>query len=981
MPLPRVTVFDRLPCEAGAISYPSLRYTRCAIELARGAASTCTLEASLDAVQQSSIRRGRILMLDSPRLHSGRLECVVATVRRRNTAAAVTITTLPLRYLLRRRSFVRDGTSATASYTVPALDLPARRVLERFVLPFAPFPWLLGVRQVDFAGSINIGALTRANPDQVCDLVERETQQLVVLSREDSADGTPLGYWLELLEDPGLAAPVLPGYVDGDVLDIEETDSLPDTITSVLGVADTGALMGETAWRVIASETSSPAWAQLRDPSGGEPPVLEDGQFVGAWIRLSDGAALPILASRGADSAVQLARPVPVGALVGLVATQTGQPIREITSPSGIAAVGVLQGEATVARSRTERNFLNYADLQQGLTGWSHVGAPPRGRIVARSRRDPVEVLGTVQSAASAGALALSLDALPPGPIHRGDPIRIDAWVATTGAGVPTAAGVVTLAITPAIPAGGIADGVPIPLRGPDGSLRSTQADGAQAAGAGTIQLRGLPIIPALATGQTVTVTEGASVAWTLLSGGSGSGEVTYNCRPVDQLIAAGVSVAVSETWRYWDDVSGTGFYVERITTFTTSGTLVSTYVPGDAALTIDFGGLRNPPISSMGGPEAEFLSGSFGRDSTVTRTYTIDVPAAWDGAQEAVVTLTSPIVQAQPVNAAGSVSGVGAVILPAGAATGAMSVRLKLLAAVAVASGSTVTLPGQTAWVAEAQQVPTSSTLTLALLDPLSSAVPAGRPVRIIRVRDLAADEPGSDTTLQFDAIGVGATLPVQLRSAPIQLPVDPATPITARARIGVTTGGAPSAALATGRWQLSGLGSAIDQFVVPPQVGDELLTLHHTLNASEALTATVTRQITIAFSCTISGADRLDARLRYAMLTLSNDAAVPFTIDSFSNRLHQRCQAVLAARSDPTRYVVQGRALDALLDRLGTDRVVIGQRIRIRDAVLGRDVERRIQSYRLAFAVDPSGRTSVASTIEAGTLDPRLSRVTVTA
>jgi hypothetical protein len=969
--------FDRVPCVAGAVGLGTLVGVPGTVRLASGSPSSVSIPCTREQYLASGARLGACAVLNDDR--RGRSWWFVSGDSDSTDGGRVNLTLAPIRSAFTRLGHVREvrpGLPDLFAFT-PGYQT-VRAGLTQYVLSGRErdgFTWLLGVGEVAYTSTMDVGgSFTRWTYERYLNAVERATGQVLTLRPELGASSQLLGFWLDLAP-ARKASPILPLYTGPYVQKGKRTGSLDEAASVVIPVSEAGDAIGATVWSVRTVTASAPFWLTLEDPAGGDPPIAEDGQFVGNGLELTDGSVLPILASRASDSAVQVARSVAAGSLVALVRDESGAPLSEITSPAALATpVGRVVREARVARSRSESNRIANSDFRNGVTGWTHSSA--FGRVVARARSDPRRLDGTVRIAAAAGVSTLDVTLPGGGRVHRGDVLQASAWEATTGAGVADAAGVVTVTVDPVVPAGGIADGTPLPIRFPDGTTRNTVASGAQAAGAGTVTLSGMPSIPALASGQTLTAIEDGTEAVQIVNAPStGSGVVTIAVVPLRQSLTVGTTVVVSEVWRVFDAINlGTEItYVPRDEIVTTSGTVSSAYTAGAVPLTLDFGGQRFPPqpIGLPGAPTPLFMTGSFLVGAAATRVYTIAGPVAWNSTGVATVSINTPgVVTAIPAGTFLTWSAGPRVVTTAPAAPGALALSLRIVTDNALPAGGTIRLEQETLYVSSTLAIPSSGELAVPLHAPTGNALAAGRAVRIVRVRDLADDQPGSPTTLQLDALGVGAALQVQIRSTSVLFRVPPGQTVTLQGRAGVTSWAIRQAnGLAT--WRI-GVGAAAAAFnVALLQEADELDAVHSILSVQETLSATALRNLTISAEKG-SGLSEFDFRVRWALLTASIDPNVPFTPASHFNTPFQAAQAVLSARSLPQRYTLEGIALREFLRQNGLEQIDPGQRVRFANADLG--VDRVVDVVAVTYNFESDDESA-----ELGILSPQLAQVTV--
>jgi hypothetical protein len=140
---------------------------------------------------------------------------------------------------------------------------------------------------------------------------------------------------------------------------------------------------------------------------------------------------------------------------------------------------------------------------------------------------------------------------------------------------------------------------------------------------------------------------------------------------------------------------------------------------------------------------------------------------------------------------------------------------------------------------------------------------------------------------------------------------------------------------------------------------------------------TGTILGQTSVKLAFYSTGADRPEfAFVKNALVTLGSDTSVPFTAGSFSNLAFRTALRVLADAVAGARYRIEGGALQAALDAIGTETapVSIGQRVRLRIDDLGIDVTVRVDQLTYSFTQPDRWQADL------GGIPPRIAAIDVT-
>jgi hypothetical protein len=386
-------------CQTGAVPLgPLTTWATARVSLADGAPPALSLSGVLRAeLAAADAREGCAVRVLSPT--RGVSWWIVAQITDAATSDTATMRCTPLRTLLGMRGLVRIG--AVYSFTPPA-DVSLRWLVRDYVLSTAELAgarpelaedgldWI-ELRTVDEpATPIVLPPFAGQTRGQVLSTIEQLSQRTAVLVAKDPLGAT--GFWLDVLRDPD-AALVETRLVEGiDVVRAERTRDVQRAASVVVPFGANTRPLGMTEWTVTAIDGAGPAWVTLRDPSAAENrwPIREDGQLVGAFVRLALGDTREITESRASDSSVRIASitGLSVNDRVGLVLDADSTPVDEVVSPSRLARVGRVVATQSASAPTLARQWARNGRVQEWTdpttpTHWTLVG----GCGVVRYRR------------------------------------------------------------------------------------------------------------------------------------------------------------------------------------------------------------------------------------------------------------------------------------------------------------------------------------------------------------------------------------------------------------------------------------------------------------------------------------------------------------------------------------------------------------------------------------------------------------------
>jgi hypothetical protein len=318
-----VQLWSAPQCQTGAVAVgPITTWQSARVSLSEGAPPGLTMSGVLRAeLTAADAREGCALRVLSPT--RGVSWWVVAQITDTAEQDVAALRCVPLRSLLALRGLVRVG--SLYSFTPPT-DVSLLWLVREYVLSTS-----------EIAG---------ARPELA----------------EDGLD------WLELrtVEEPAapIVLPPFAGQTRGQVLATLEQLSQR---TAVLVPKDA---LGATGF-----------WLDLlRDPSAAENrwPIREDGQLVGAFVRLAIGDTREITESRASDSSVRIASitGLSVNDRVGLVLDADSTPVDEVVSPSRLARVGRVVATQSASAPTLARQWARDPDRKSTRLNSSHDRVP-----------------------------------------------------------------------------------------------------------------------------------------------------------------------------------------------------------------------------------------------------------------------------------------------------------------------------------------------------------------------------------------------------------------------------------------------------------------------------------------------------------------------------------------------------------------------------------------------------------------------------
>lgn len=438
-------------CQSDAVALGALPHVqRLSITESRGGSEGGTLVTVADDLLAIGAAAGHVVRVSVP--GRGLTEWLVSRIEDSDGDMAV-VSLAPIRQVLALRGLVREETSTGLTVAFTPRPLTVSEILTQFVLSNTTTDGLswLSVGTVEYTGRLTLPAFAGYTRAQLLTAIERATGYDVVLRRIGTT-----GYAIDLLEDVGASQPTVLIEAPVSARRIQRTRSVDESETVLIPMADNKTVMGEVAWIGAAPIGVGPFWVPLTAPNGGLPPIVEDGQFVGAYAVFGGTNVQQILASRASDSAIQVtATPGhSADAAVVLWATAEGRPITEVVSPSAIAARGRVASRLVVPTMRQERNFVQNPGFAQGLSSWSDFSSS--GPAAYDTEDFGITLTGTVATTRSAGTATttpLSVAGLPASRwIRRGMQLVVNGQTYTiTSDAIPSTSGTLSVSVSPAL--------------------------------------------------------------------------------------------------------------------------------------------------------------------------------------------------------------------------------------------------------------------------------------------------------------------------------------------------------------------------------------------------------------------------------------------------------------------------------------------------------------------------------------------------
>lgn len=489
MSAPFLQVWSAPKCQAGAAPIGSLpAFVSAAITESLGGAESGALVLPADVALAAGVAEGRIVRASIPL--RGTVEWVITAVQDSDPASTVTVQLGPLRQLLALRGLIRTETGGVTTLAFTPEPATPAALLTRYLLTNLAVDGLewLSLGTIEPVDTLFLAQQTAVTRGALLAELERLTGCEAVL-RPLASDA---GYAIDLLRERGAALEPVLLEPPARARSIQRTRELQQAATVVMPLVDGDQPLGEVTWTAASVVGAGPYWIALTDPENGAGPIREDGQFVGAYLGLPDGTALPLVATRASDSAVQVASlgTLQLGSAVVLWADTQGRPVSEIASPSALQqARGRVVATVRVAGGGVERNLLRNPGFAADATAWNAVNGTSLASAIRRTDLG-ITVAGLVngaRAAATGTGTPLGLDGVPAGTrFYRGDTVRIAGTTcAVTADAVPSSTGALTLTVFPGLP-GDMADGAPVTLQRRD--VRTLTLDGAQSVLLPTLQ-------------------------------------------------------------------------------------------------------------------------------------------------------------------------------------------------------------------------------------------------------------------------------------------------------------------------------------------------------------------------------------------------------------------------------------------------------------------------------------------------------------
>lgn len=437
------------------------------------------------------LAEGQVVRALVPR--RGVRELVVRAVDDGTPRSTVDVQLAPLRHLFALRGYARTITDGAVSLTFDPFVGTAAEFLTRTFVPNLAADGLAWVSLGTFEDTARRSwpAVSVQTRGQLLTTVERVTGYEIVLR----ALANDAGYAVDLVAQHN--ATRAPWLLDADRADvaIQRTRALVESATAALGVGDDSAPMGEVAWVGGAPIGAGPWWIPLADPTGGPPPIREDGQLVGTLLALPDGTTLAVTGTRASDSAVRVDSlgTYATGQRVAFWESAGGRPVSMLTSPSALAASrGLIVAQVRARGGRQERNLVrNGAFETADLSDWAAIGAPA-GVVIPRSELGVTTTarVATARPAGTGVGTGLAVNNAPPGYwFRRGHQLEAaGVTLEVNGAAIPTTTGALTIPVAaPGLPAS-YANGTPFQLVRRD--VHTLTLDGEQSALAPVLRFR-----------------------------------------------------------------------------------------------------------------------------------------------------------------------------------------------------------------------------------------------------------------------------------------------------------------------------------------------------------------------------------------------------------------------------------------------------------------------------------------------------------
>ena len=885
---------------------------------------------------------------------------------------------LTLRGTIRR---VNRFGAATTTFTLPALT-PSELLAQYFFQNQAAdnLQWLVpGL--IEYEATIALGTIAQWTRGQLLDAIEQATGFRFAFTRiGDTA------YQLDL-RDParlsGTTVLLAPGV---SVDTIERTEDLVSSATVAEPRSTAGDALGETWWQVTAITGTGPYWVRLRDPASGRPVIGEDDQVNGWWLRPNDGLAVEITDSRVSDSAVQVAsvEGVVVGGLASLWRTGDGAFSAEVPSPSGIALRGRVVQQVTVAVPSMRANRVTDPALRNALASWEVVN-PSAGGLDVLSRTDPVTIAMAANGAASAGATSIVVDGAPASAIiRRGDALTVAGTTSTGNANVTTSAiGGATVPLAAVLPSA-LADNTVLAWTRGGVDIGTVTCNGAQAVGASSLVLDGLPATPQLTSGD-VLVKATAPTVYIEPDLATSSG--WFNSSLIT--IPSGSTIAITRAWATVETVFIPGpVQVFRLASANSTGTTVGATAPGAEVSFTE----TSPPDIPFGASLSELsgivtLAGGSG-SWTITGT-----PPAWDASARATATITGTLgqqlAQGEVLRWLRGGVPIGDVRVTALTGSGSSTIPLESVNATRILNGDQFRLPPQTIYANAETVLSSTGTGTIALRAALTTGVADNAVLAIQRPRDLAGREFGGPNVLRMRGSATAAPTTYKggsdfgLYSPIMRLQsLDPSVSVswTARVDVGTTTWGAEpgqATALHFAVWDVdTGERLNFGNLVTATAPHDPRYTASNSLTVNATVSGTGPRRVRLSLHPGSNQSNNFGGFVfvRYAAITvIPPNTAEPIALvdGSFANQAWHRGNDLLDSTRDAARYRVQLGSVAPLADD-PAQLISVGSAVRLRSDVLG--VDRPFLVSRLTWSL----RDDDALDLELAAATPRLTEST---
>lgn len=800
------------------------------------------------------------------------------------------------------------------------------------------------------------------------------------------------GYVIDLLTSVGSTATPLRVTYGRNLVGVEVTyeDSRLATVVQPTGDTPSGgtgpADLKYNAWRVAAISGTGPYWVSLEDPAGGAGPIAFDDEVNGMYL-INAGSGQAITDSRASDNGVQVASVsgINVGNHLSISRSATDDDFFELTNPAAVTQYGRAVSALPVSGLRGERNFVANGgfEISQGQWNMANISLgnqPLFGWMVGRS--ETTDLSGNVNGAvASSTITSLALKNLPAnGWLRRWDLIEVAAETYTV-----TTETVVSSAYQATLPISPVLARAITRFQVPSGTIMSYNAgsyfdaDAAVGASSVVMYMNGYGSV-AFATGDIVQVLRNVSSGNVMADGDftvDGDGYVSITLATSLPTFADSVALKWDTCDPWINQGSGT-FQTGGVQVISASGTSATLYFGSGYSGTVVKGGFnftfsgRIAQQRTLTGTINQFPAGGTVTQtlsSAFTQTARTDGIMRWASSSNVSknsVSAPEDLFNAQLYNIRyTSISGTS---ITFDGKTGLYLPAFYPPACKTIAAGTTIVFSGQTFTVTTPVQASGTGTVTATITSQSTTGIADNAVVSIRRPANLLDADGGGSQCYRIDtAYNTAPTISTPAAAGPtayIGVPSGGTVFVTASGAFTLWNRSTSAVTVSGTVVLVNKTTNAVVGYTVTNPTTFSLAAgayYHGTLRLLANITTSGVYEVRIiAGRSTTGGSASIGAYVRWGMIHVGPEAAVPYVNGSHANKLWKLANLSLAQKSvNPRTLKCRFIDLKRLGVPVGTEQITLGANVNVEDV----GMTGRIVSYTLDLADEANNEVTLST------------------